>query len=116
MPEKPAETFHIPLPFVIYSNTTYSGVVHVYDSIDDRAKDVGVFILEHNSTVRGAAKEFGVSKSTVHKDLTERLPRVNNGLYVQVRELLDKNKAERHIRGGMATRLKYAGTASVKGK
>ena len=63
-----------------------------------------------NTTVRAAAKQFGVSKSTVHKDLTERLEKINPALYQQVRQLLDRNKAERHIRGGMATRRKYKGT------
>ena len=61
-------------------------------------------------TVRAAAKQFGVSKSTVHKDLTERLEKIDPALYQQVRQLLDRNKAERHIRGGMATRRKYKGT------
>ena len=67
------------------------------------------YMLEQNATVRAAAARFGISKSTVHKDLTERLRRVNPGLYAQVRELLDLNKAERHIRGGLATRRKYKG-------
>ena len=66
--------------------------------------------LANNTTVRAAAKQFGVSKSTVHKDLTERLEKINPALYQQVRQLLDRNKAERHIRGGMATRRKYKGT------
>ena len=68
-----------------------------------------MYIVENRTTVRAAAKVFGVSKSTVHKDLTERLPQINRGLYRQVRELLDLNKAERHIRGGLATRRKYRG-------
>ena len=78
-------------------------------SLEDRACDLAVYIIENRATVRAAAKKFGVSKSTVHKDLTERLPHVNPGLYVQVRALLDLNKAERHIRGGLATRRKYRG-------
>lgn len=78
-------------------------------NIEERACDLAVYIIENDATVRAAAKQFGVSKSTVHKDLTERLPRVNPGLYRQVRELLDRNKAERHIRGGLATRRKYKG-------
>ena len=78
-------------------------------SLEERACDLAVYIIENRTTVRAAAKKFGVSKSTVHKDLTERLPRVNPGLYQQVRVLLDLNKAERHIRGGMATRRKYKG-------
>ena len=77
------------------------------DDIDARACDLAVYILEHRATVRSAAKHFGISKSTVHKDLTERLKRVNPGLYAQVRQLLDWNKAQRHIRGGEATRQKY---------
>lgn len=79
----------------------------MYTSIEQRACDLAVYIIEHKSTVRAAAAEFGVSKSTVHKDLTERLPRINPALYKQVRLLLDINKAERHIRGGMATKMKY---------
>ena len=78
-------------------------------SLEERACDLAVYIIENRTTVRAAAKVFGVSKSTVHKDLTERLPHVNPGLYQQVRVLLDLNKAERHIRGGLATRRKYKG-------
>ena len=78
-------------------------------SLEERACDLAVYIIEKRCTVRAAAKNFGVSKSTVHKDLTERLPHVNPGLYRQVRALLDLNKAERHIRGGLATRRKYKG-------
>ncbi|MBQ9250005.1 MAG: sporulation transcriptional regulator SpoIIID [Oscillospiraceae bacterium] len=77
--------------------------------IDQRACDLAVYIIENQATVRAAANQFGISKSTVHKDLTERLPRLNQGLYRQVRQLLDLNKAERHIRGGLATRRKYKG-------
>ena len=78
----------------------------MYTNIEQRACDLAVFIIDNRATVRSAAKRFGISKSTVHKDLTERLPRVNPGLYKQVRLLLDINKAERHIRGGLATKLK----------
>ena len=78
-------------------------------SLEERACDLAVYIIENQTTVRAAARVFGVSKSTVHKDLTERLPHVNPGLYRQVRVLLDLNKAERHIRGGLATRRKYKG-------
>ena len=78
-------------------------------NIEERACDLAEYIIEHKATVRSAAIQFGISKSTVHKDLTERLPRVNPALYKQVRQLLDINKAERHIRGGMATRKKYKG-------
>ena len=81
----------------------------MHTNIEQRACDLAVYIIENKSTVRAAAARFGISKSTVHKDITERLPRVNPALYRQVRELLDLNKAERHIRGGMATRRKYKG-------
>ena len=79
------------------------------ESIEERVSDLAVYIIENRTTVRAAAAEFGVSKSTVHKDLTERLPWINHALYRQVRELLELNKAERHIRGGEATRRKYKG-------
>ena len=77
------------------------------DDIDARACDLAVYILEHRATVRSAAKHFGISKSTVHKDVTERLRRANPGLHRQVRALLQENKAQRHIRGSEATRQKY---------
>lgn len=66
-------------------------------------------MIENNTTVRAAATVFGISKSTVHKDLTERLCRINPNLFEQVRLVLERNKAERHIRGGMATRKKFKG-------
>jgi putative DeoR family transcriptional regulator (stage III sporulation protein D) len=66
------------------------------------------YIIDSKDTVRGAAKKFGVSKSTVHKDVSERLLKINPILAHEVREILDENKAERHIRGGMATKLKYS--------
>lgn len=81
----------------------------MYTNIEERACDLAVYIIENKATVRAAAARFGISKSTVHKDLTERLPGVNMALYKQVRTLLDINKAQRHIRGGMATRRKYKG-------
>lgn len=81
----------------------------MHTNIEERACDLAVYIIENKATVRAAAKQFSISKSTVHKDLTERLKTVNPALYRQVRELLDINKAERHIRGGMATRRKYKG-------
>jgi len=77
--------------------------------IEERAKDLAVYIIENKTTVRAAAARFGVSKSTVHKDLTERLKRLDPALYREVRKLLEQNKAERHIRGGLATRRKYRG-------
>ena len=81
----------------------------MHTNIEQRACDLAVYIIENKSTVRAAAAQFGISKSTVHKDITERLVKVNPALYRQVRELLDLNKAERHIRGGVATRRKYKG-------
>ena len=93
-----------------YTLTTREwGVVYLYTNIEERACDLAVYIIENRATVRSAATQFGISKSTVHKDLTERLPRLDPALYKQVRQLLDINKAERHIRGGMATRRKYKG-------
>lgn len=79
------------------------------DDIEKRACELAVYIIETQSTVRAAARKFGVSKSTVHKDLSERLEHCNRALYEQVKEVLALNKAERHIRGGMATRRKYRG-------
>ncbi len=81
----------------------------MHTSIEERACDLAAYLIETRSTVRAAASHFGISKSTVHKDLTERLRRIDPGLFAQVRELLDLNKAERHIRGGLATRRKYKG-------
>ena len=77
--------------------------------IEERAISIANYIVEHNATVRQTAKAFGVSKSTVHKDLSERLPAYNRALYLQVKEILEENKAQRHIRGGLATRRKYKG-------
>ncbi len=74
---------------------------------EDRVVKLAVYMLETGATVRVAAKHFGVSKSTVHKDVSERLKRIDPLLYGRVREVLDINKAERHIRGGIATREKY---------
>ena len=78
-------------------------------NIEERACALADYIIENRATVRAAAGKFGVSKSTVHKDLQERLPALNQGLYHQVKAVLDENKAERHIRGGIATRKKYRG-------
>ena len=83
--------------------------------IDARARDLAVYILEHRATVRGAAKHFSVSKSTVHKDVTERLRRVSPALWAQVREILLENKAQRHLRGGEATRQKYLQRREARG-
>ena len=76
-------------------------------SIEDRATLLAHYIIETKDTVRSTAKKFGVSKSTVHKDVSDRLLKINPVLAKQVREILDENKAERHLRGGMATKLKY---------
>lgn len=81
----------------------------MHTNIEERACELAEYIIDNSATVRAAAAQFGISKSTVHKDLTERLPNVKPALYKQVRVLLDLNKAERHIRGGMATRRKYKG-------
>ena len=75
--------------------------------IEERAIEIAKYIIEHNATVRQTAKEFGISKSTVHKDVTERLQQINPSLAKEVRQVLDINKQERHIRGGLATREKY---------
>ena len=77
-------------------------------SIEERAVNLAHYIIDTGDTVRGAAAKYGVSKSTVHKDVSERLLKINPGLATEVREILDENKAERHIRGGMATKLKYS--------
>ena len=77
------------------------------DYIEERVLELAAYVLETQTTVRGAAKHFKISKSTVHKDLSERLPAFNHPLYLQVKGVLDENKAERHIRGGLATREKY---------
>ncbi len=76
---------------------------------EERAAKLGLYIVETGATVRVTAKKFGVSKSTVHKDIAQRLPQLNRTLYLAVKEVVEKNKAERHLRGGMATRRKYKG-------
>ena len=77
------------------------------DTIEKRACALAVYMIETGATVRAAAKHFGISKSTVHKDLSVRLKQYHYALYLQVRKVLDVNKQERHIRGGMATKMKY---------
>lgn len=77
------------------------------DYIEERVLLLAAYIIENNATVRQAAKAYGISKSTVHKDMSERLPGINQALAKEVRKILDVNKAERHIRGGLATREKY---------
>jgi putative DeoR family transcriptional regulator, stage III sporulation protein D len=77
------------------------------DYIEDRATEIGKYIIREKATVRDTAKIFGVSKSTVHKDVTERLQKINPTFAQEVKEVLDQNKSERHIRGGNATKLKF---------
>ena len=77
--------------------------------MEERAAALALYLIENRTTVRAAAKKYGISKSTVHKDLSERLPVYNRTLYLQVKEILEENKAQRHIRGGLATRRKYKG-------
>ena len=80
------------------------------DYIEERVLELAGYIIETNSTVRATAKKFRISKSTVHKDLTDRLLELNPGLAAEVKSVLENNKAERHIRGGLATRQKYKGS------
>jgi putative DeoR family transcriptional regulator (stage III sporulation protein D) len=84
-------------------------VLRVKGTIEERAEQLALYIIENQATVRSAAKQFGISKSTVHKDISDRLPAYNRPLYLQVKKVLDRNKAERHLRGGLATRKKYKG-------
>ena len=77
--------------------------------MEERAAALALYLIENRTAGRAAAKKFGISKSTVHKDLSERLPVYNRTLYLQVKEILEENKAQRHIRGGLATRRKYKG-------
>ena len=79
----------------------------MHDTIHQRACDLAVYMIETGATVRAAAQHFGISKSTVHKDLSQRLPQYNRVLYEKVRHVLEVNKQERHIRGGIATQRKY---------
>jgi len=83
------------------------GVLALTDNMEKRACELAVYIIENRTTIRAAAKWFGVSKSTVHKDLTQRLQHCDGELYRQVKQVLEVNKAERHIRGGLATKKKY---------
>lgn len=84
-------------------------MVPIRTEIEDRACRLAIYMIENGGTVRAAAARYGVSKSTVHKDLTRRLPEIDPALYRQVKEILERNKAERHLRGGAATRRKYKG-------
>ena len=84
--------------------------------VEERAAMLGEYIVETGSTVRATAKVFGLSKSTVHTDVSERLRKLNPQLYAEVREVLDTNKAQRHIRGGMATKEKYLQKKNTRGR
>ena len=84
------------------------------DNVEERAVELGEYIAKTNATVRFAAKKYNISKSTVHKDVSERLKYINMPLYKEVRKLLDQNKEERHIRGGIATKEKYKKISSKK--
>lgn len=84
------------------------------DYIEERVLSIAYYIIENGTTVRDAARKFGVSKSTVHKDITERLLQINPSIAAQAREVLDVNKSERHIRGGLATREKYLHRKSIE--
>lgn len=94
---------------MIYISVEHGEIKEDRSTGRDRCVVLGAYIIEHNATVRAAAQKFGISKSTVHKDVTEILRRVNPSMYAQVREILEVNKQERHLRGGEATRRKYQG-------
>ena len=83
--------------------------------VEERAVELGTYIREHKATVRATAKKFGISKSTVHKDVSQRLKTIDPPLYRDVKRILDVNKAQRHIRGGLATRMKYQREAQRRG-
>lgn len=84
-------------------------VLRVKEKIEERCEMLAQYIIESGATVRAAAAKFGLSKSTVHKDISERLPQLRPGLYAQAKAVLDRNKAQRHLRGGAATKRKYKG-------
>jgi len=97
-----------------YKLARMTGGLYVKGVVEERAAMLGEYIIENKATVRTAAKKFGVSKSTVHKDVSQRLKVLNPALYREVRQVLDLNKSERHIRGGMATKNKYLKEKQVK--
>ena len=82
-------------------------MLSIFANGDERCETVATYMIETGDTVRGTAKKFGISKSTVHKDITEKLKKQNRAWYIQVKSVLDKNKSERHLRGGEATKQKY---------
>lgn len=91
------------------SQQVNTSMVQEFGTKQERCVSLGKYIVDNGATVRSAAKVFGISKSTVHQDITTRLEKVNPALQKQVKEVLEKNKQERHIRGGMATKKKYSG-------
>ena len=99
--------FSAELTYNLVPNPRVTGGLYVKGIVEQRAAMLGEYIIESKATVRSAAKKFGISKSTVHKDVSQRLKKINPMLYREVREILDTNKNERHIRGGIATREKY---------
>ena len=88
--------------------------MYLKDYISERVIALAEYIIDNESTVRSTAKNFGISKSTVHKDISERLPMLNKALASKAKNILDKNKAERHIRGGIATKNKFASKSKEK--
>jgi len=106
-PEKARSAFFLFCPHIYVSKVRVGGIVKMKDYIRKRVLDISQHILDSKNTVRQTAVVFGVSKSTVHKDMIERLPFINRKLATHIRVILEQNKAERHIRGGEATRKKY---------
>lgn len=98
---------HIEPCFCIHCKNSVFERFYLKDYIEQRAVEIANYIITTNATVRQTAKKFGISKSTVHKDVTERLQQINPSLATEARKVLDTNKSERHIRGGLATREKY---------
>ncbi len=96
-------------PRIYMEHIRIGSVLQLKGNIEERACHLAAYMIETRATVRDAAKKFGVSKSTVHKDICERLPLYNRSLYLGVKAVLEDNKAQRHIRGGIATRKKYKG-------
>ena len=101
--------FSYTLPERVDGESAGRRVYQVKGNMEERARTLALYIIENRATVRAAAKKFGISKSTVHKDLAQRLAAYDRSLYLAAKEVLDENKAQRHIRGGIATRKKYRG-------
>ncbi len=101
------KTNRIKNSFFTYLLLICKGGLFLNYTVEDRAAELGEYIVRNNATVRAAAKVFGISKSTVHTDVSERLKKSDYSLYLKVRKVLDENKAQRHIRGGLATKEKY---------